>query len=103
MDEAIKTFSGTPEEGNVLMTNAELSVASGDIKKALSILKAVDSTSSYFVPSRKLMGDIYLKKMLDRRHYAQCYIDIIDAFPTYENYKGLGDAFMKIQEPEDAV
>jgi tetratricopeptide repeat protein 21B len=102
MDEAIKNFAGTTEEANVLMTNAELAVASNDIKKAISILKAVDKSSSYFVESRKLMADIYLKHMMDRRHYAQSYVDIIEASPTYENYKLLGDALMKIQEPEDA-
>ena len=103
MDEAIKIFSGTSEEGNVLLTNAELSVAAGDIKKALSILKAVEPNSSYFVESRRIMADIYLKHMMDRRHYAKCYVDIIEVSPTYENYKALGDAFMRIQEPDDAV
>ena len=102
MDEAIKNFSGTAEEGTVLMTNAELSVASGDIKKALSILKAVDKTSQYFVDAKKLMAEIYLTNLLDRRHYAQCYMELIEANPTYENYKLLGDAFMAVQEPEDA-
>jgi tetratricopeptide repeat protein 21B len=103
MNDAIRTFSGTTEEGTVLMANAEIAVAGGDIQKALSILRAVDSKSPYFVEAKRLMADIYLKNLLDRRHFAKCYIDLVDASPTFENYKMLGEAFFKIQEPEDAI
>ena len=103
MNEAISIFTGTPEEGNVLMANAEISVASDDIKKALSILKAVSPNSPYFIESRKFMAEICLDQLKDRRQYAKCYLDLIEVSPTFENYKLLGDAFMRIQEPEDAI
>lgn len=40
---------------------------------------------------------------MDRRHFAKCYTDLIDVSPSFENYKLLGDALMRIQEPEDAI
>lgn len=103
MSEAISNFTGTSEEGNVLMANAEIAVASDDIKKALSILKAVGPDSPYFIESRKLMAQICLENLKDRRQYAKCYLDLIEVSSTYDNYKLLGDAFMRIQEPEDAI
>ena len=42
------------------MANSEIAVQMGDIQKAMSILKAVESSSPYFIKSRKLMADIYL-------------------------------------------
>ena len=40
--------TGTPVEVSVLIANSEISVEMGDIKKALSILRAVTTDSSYY-------------------------------------------------------
>ena len=100
---AITEFTGTEQEVNVLIANSEIAIQTGDIKKALSILKAVTPDSPYFVESRKIMADVYLTNLMDRRHYAKCYKDLIDNNPSFDNYKLLGDALMRIQEPEDAI
>ena len=47
--QAIGQFAGTPEEVHVMLANATIAVESGDIKKAMSILRAVKSDSPYFV------------------------------------------------------
>ena len=44
-----------------MIANAEVSLASGDIKKAISILKGVTADSPYFSLSRKKLADVYLK------------------------------------------
>lgn len=54
-----------------------ISVESGDIKKAMSILKSVKSDSAYFVESRKLLADIHLQHLKSRKGYAKCYYEII--------------------------
>ena len=41
MTQAIQNFSGTAEEVNVLIANSEMTLESGDTKKAISILKGV--------------------------------------------------------------
>ena len=49
MNQAIAQFAGTSEEVHVMLANAEIAVESGDIKKAMSILKQVKTDSPYFV------------------------------------------------------
>ena len=67
MTKAISEFTGTPEEVNVLLANSEIAIKGGDIKKAISILKGVSTESSYYVQSRKLLADVYLTHLKDRR------------------------------------
>lgn len=85
-----------------MLTNAEIAVESGDIKKAMSILKQVKTDSPYFVESRKVLAEIHLKYLKSRKGYARCYYEIIETNPTFENYKIYGDALIKINEPEEA-
>lgn len=80
-----------------------IAVESGDIKKAMSILKGVKPESPYFVESRKLLADIHLKHLKNRKGYAKCYYEIIEAVPTFENFKVYGDGLVKINEPEEAT
>ena len=103
MTQAISQFAGTSEEVHVLLANATIAVDSGDIKKAMSILKGVKADSPYFVESRKLLADIHLKHLKSRKGYARCYFEIIEAVPTFENFKIYGDALSKINEPEEAA
>lgn len=49
MTQAISQFAGTNEEVHVLLTNAYIAIQSNDVKKAMSILKAVKADSTYFV------------------------------------------------------
>lgn len=42
------------------------------------------------------MADIYLKHLKDRRNYAKCYVDLIEAAPTFDNYKLLANALLSI-------
>lgn len=103
MTKAIGEFSGTSEEVNVLISNSEIAISGGDIKKAISILKSVGIDSKYFCESRKLLADVYLTHLKDRRNYAKCYQELIIADESFNNYNLLGDALMKIYEPEEAV
>ena len=41
--------------------------------------------------------------MKDRRNFTRCYTDLIDADPSFDNFMLLGNAFMRINEPEEAV
>lgn len=42
---------------------------------------------------------MYLKYLKDRRNFTKCYLELIDADPSAENYKLMGDALMKINDP----
>lgn len=67
MGRAISEFTGTQEEVNVLIANSEIATQTGDIKKAISILKGVNSDSPYFVQARTMLADVYLTHLKDRR------------------------------------
>lgn len=99
MTQAISQFAGTSEEVHVLLANAMIAVESGDIKKAMSILKGVKADSPYFVESRKMLADVHLQHLKSRKGYAKCYYEIIEAVPTFENFKIYGDALIRINEP----
>ena len=71
-------------------------IETGDIKKALDILKTVDASSSNFVEAKKLMATIYLNNLKDRRNFAKCYLDMIEADPSFENYINMGRALINI-------
>ena len=42
----------------MLIANSEIAILTGDLKKALSILKAVNSESAYFAEARKIMAEV---------------------------------------------
>ncbi len=96
MDQAIREFVGTTEQGGVTLTNALIATEAGDIKKALGILKSVRPTDPYFAESRKMLADINLTHLKSRKNYARCYYELIEANPTFENYKMYGDALLSI-------
>ena len=101
--EAIGEFTGTSEQVKVLIANSELSLRKGEVKQALDMLKTVTADSPHYKAARIAMADIYLKHTGDRRLYAKCFSDIVESEKTVANYLLLGEAFMKIQEPEEAI
>ena len=103
METAIMEFAGTEDEPVVLLGNADIALVSGDLKKAIGILKNVEPNAKGYMEARKKLAFIYLDHMKQRRQYAMCYKDLTDSFPTFENLKLLGDALMKIQEPHQAI
>ena len=103
MQKAISEFAGTPYEVIIILAHADWALISGDIKKALNMLKKIPMESPHFKDARIKMADIYLKQLMDRRHYSKCYMEILKAKESPENYRLAGDALMKIQEPEQAI
>jgi tetratricopeptide repeat protein 21B len=67
------------------------------------MLKKIQIDSQYFKDARIKMADIYLNQLMDRRHYAKCYIEIVRSKESPEYYRLAGDAMLKIQEPEEAI
>jgi len=78
IEQAIDEWTGTAEEVNVLMANSEIMVSTGDIKKAIHVLRTVERSSVMFAQSRKLMAGIYLTHLKDRRSFARCYLELIE-------------------------
>ena len=103
MQRAISEFVNTPYEVTIMLAKADLELKAGEIKKALNMLKKIPLDSQYFKDARIKMADIYLNHLMDRRHYAKCYIEIVKSKDAPEYYRLAGDAMMRIQEPEKAI
>ncbi|KAI8924973.1 hypothetical protein BC831DRAFT_463081 [Entophlyctis helioformis] len=103
MQEALRVFTGTPEEPRIIIANAETSIAKGDIETGLNILGSVRPDQPYYLDAKSRMADVYLKYKNDRKSYARCYSEIVERHPTVESCLLLGDAYMNIQEPEQAI
>lgn len=73
LQDAIDEFSGTPEELRVVIANADLEIAQGDVEQALAMLRSITPEQPYFVQAKLKMADIYLQCRRDKKLYAACY------------------------------
>ncbi|KAI9207248.1 uncharacterized protein BJ171DRAFT_561472 [Polychytrium aggregatum] len=103
MSDASFLFKGTPEQEAITVANATFALERGEIDSALGILATITSEQSHFIEARGIMADIYLKYKNDKKQYARCYSEIVEHSPTVESCMLLGDAYMNIQEPEQAI
>ncbi|GAB5575704.1 tetratricopeptide repeat protein 21A isoform X3 [Prionailurus iriomotensis] len=103
IQDAIHEFSGTSEELRVTIANADLALAQGDVERALSMLRNVTTEQPYFIEAKEKMADIYLKHRKEKMLYITCYREIAERMPSPRSFLLLGDAYMNIQEPEEAI
>ncbi|XP_053120307.1 tetratricopeptide repeat protein 21B isoform X2 [Hemicordylus capensis] len=103
LQDAINEFSGTPEELRVMIANADLALSQGDVEEALTMLRNITPEQPYFVQVKEKMAEIYLQYRKDKKLYVSCYRDLVEKLPSSHTFLLLGDAYMNIQEPEEAI
>ncbi|XP_045686795.1 tetratricopeptide repeat protein 21B [Phyllostomus hastatus] len=103
LQDAIHEFAGTSEELRVTIVNTDLALAHGDVERALSMLRNVTAEQTYFIEAKEKMADIYLKHRKEKMLYITCYREIAERMPSPRSFLLLGDAYMNIQEPEEAI
>lgn len=103
MQIALEEFNNTPEKGRLIISNADIFLQQGASKKALDMLGSIQPTQPYYLQAKTKMADIYLKHCKDRMGFAQCFKELVEHKPGGESYLMLGDAFMSIQEPDEAI
>jgi tetratricopeptide repeat protein 21B len=103
LQKAVVEFSSTSEEVHIIISQSNLFMKMGDIKKALNMLKKVAPDNPNFIEAKKKAAEIYLEQLRDRKNYKRCYMEIIDVDSSEANLRMVGDALMDIQEPEEAV
>lgn len=102
MQDALNLFNGSPLESLFVIANSKELLKKGDVKSALEALSAIKANQTSYLEARSLMADIYLKQK-DRKRYAACFREVVEKRPTVDSCILLGDAFMKIQEPLEAI
>ncbi|XP_013001804.1 tetratricopeptide repeat protein 21A isoform X2 [Cavia porcellus] len=130
MQDAIIEFSGTTEEISITIANVDLALSKGNVDLALSMLKDITSKQPCYMEAKEKMASIYLQNRKDTYLYIGCYrttgkatenslaasgrgpwrgggegldSELCEHLPGPHTSLLLGDAFMKIQEPEKAL
>ncbi|XP_073386115.1 uncharacterized protein [Physcomitrium patens] len=103
VEDAMAGFSGTPEEMRVVLSNCDLALCRGDVPAAIAMLSQIPRESNYYVQARIKLADVYLKHQHNRVLYSKCYTEITQLHPNAKTYMLLGEALMKVDEPEEAM
>ena len=103
MQDAQSEFSGTSEEMRIQIANSDLAIGRGDVEGALTLLTEVTPAHSYYVQAKEKMAKIYLEYRKDKEKYAACYKELVDQNPNPHTQLLLGDAYIAIHDPENAI
>lgn len=101
--DALSLFRGTPEEVRVVVANSQLAIKANDFGKAVRMLSAVPKDSVAYTKAQLVKANIYLTHRNDKRRFINCYQALVDSNDTSSNNIHLGEAYMRIQEPERAI
>lgn len=101
--EGVTLFAGTAEEGTISLAYADFVRKSGDTNRSLNMLKAIPSDSPHYFKAKMTQADIYLTARHDRKMYVSCFKQLVGSLPTGRNYILCGEAYLNVQEPENAI
>ncbi|GFV68416.1 tetratricopeptide repeat protein 21B [Trichonephila clavipes] len=101
--EANTLFRDTPEFDRLRFAVAYFALSRNDVNCALKILEEIKPDKSCYFEALKQRAEIYLNQRKNRIKYINCYREAVKEKNTPETLNLLGDAYMKIQEPENAV
>ncbi|CAH2071598.1 unnamed protein product, partial [Iphiclides podalirius] len=103
LEEAIQEIAYTSEEGRLLIARAALALKKGDVDNAIDILNEVKPGQPYYFQAHSKMAHIYLKEKRDRAKFTACFKEIVSNHPMADAHTMMGDAYMSIHEPMQAV
>ncbi|KAJ3319716.1 Tetratricopeptide repeat protein 21B [Boothiomyces sp. JEL0866] len=103
MQEVKRLFSGSEHENMFIIAESREKLKKEDVQGALDLLATIKPDQPTYLEARSLMADIYLTKKKDRKGYAKCFREVVEKRPTVDSCLFLGDAYLKIQQPEDAI
>jgi tetratricopeptide repeat protein 21B len=96
-------FDNTPESGRIIIANADLYLSQGNVSKSLELLASIKSGQTYYLQAKTKMANIYLVNKKDRLSFAQCFKELVHNNPGPDSFLMLGDAYISIAEPDEAV
>lgn len=108
--EAKNEFKASQEITRITLAEADLAVKRKDFDAALALLRGIPSSNIYYTRGKIKMADIYLHHKKNRKLYAQVYQELANSKNNngagnnnIHSFLLLGEAYMKIQEPERAI
>ncbi|CAE7571991.1 TTC21B [Symbiodinium sp. KB8] len=101
--DAAVEFAGTPEEVKIVVAHATLALEAGDISTAITLLGNVPYDSPAFAYAQRVKANIYLRHRRNKLKYIQAFRDMVEHDGSDANYLALGQAYMRIGLPEEAL
>jgi tetratricopeptide repeat protein 21B len=96
-------FAGSSHEVSILIASSQLYVERGDYDNAIRMLEKVSSDSSSYPKALIAKAEIILKYNHDKEGFTKCFINLVEKNPTIYHYTLLGDAYLKILNPDSAI
>ncbi|CAD7958854.1 unnamed protein product [Amoebophrya sp. A25] len=112
LGEAAREFKNSKQEVRILIAQAELQTARGDVDRALQLLENAlvqmgseqTGQAAQFKVIKREQARLYLDHKNDSRSFARCHREILDQDPEdVQNYLSLGEALLEICEPQEAI
>ncbi|CAG9772405.1 unnamed protein product [Ceutorhynchus assimilis] len=103
LEEATQDLQGTPEESKILILSADNLLQRNNVQGAIDLLNKIGKEENCYREARIKIADVFLKYRKDKYAFLEVYQNFIEEKPCSESYVLLGDAYMKILEPDEAL
>jgi tetratricopeptide repeat protein 21B len=87
----------------VTLAEVELGLRRQQYDRCVITLGTIPASSTYYIRARVKLADIYIKHKRNKNAFSQCYQELATELKSVHGYTLLGQAYMRVQEPERAI